>query len=241
MGAATCADTCTPDRRESAGVDQESPFFRADRLRHPCVGSLAAGNAFVPNDVRLGGAADRRTGEGAEGVEPNTSKSRSPPLTLLTGPNMGGKSTLLRQVCLAAVMAHVGTADRSPTSLARDVRLRRRVRAHGRARRRRRRALHLHGGAGGDREHAPAVHEGLLGGAGRALRGTSTSDGFAIASAVVGGARGSGRRTTSRRTTTGSPRSTSARDDEARLAAPGAPRRRRRRRDDEDATEDDAR
>ena len=27
---------------------------------------------------------------------------------LLTGPNMGGKSTLLRAVCVAAVVAHVG-------------------------------------------------------------------------------------------------------------------------------------
>ena len=62
----------------------EGPVLRAARLRHP-----AAGDDFVPNDVSLGGAGRPR------GV-------------LLTGPNMGGKSTLMRTVCLAAVLAQVG-------------------------------------------------------------------------------------------------------------------------------------
>lgn len=41
----------------------------------------------MPNNVELGG--------------------ESAPLILLTGPNMGGKSTLIRQVCLATVLAQV--------------------------------------------------------------------------------------------------------------------------------------
>jgi DNA mismatch repair protein MSH6 len=56
--------------------------------RHPlaCL-TLAGGGNFVPNDIALGGEV--------------------PPFMLLTGPNMGGKSTLIRQVCLAVVAAQV--------------------------------------------------------------------------------------------------------------------------------------
>ncbi len=56
----------------------------------------------MPNDVRLGvpppdDAADSPAEEAAART------------LLLTGPNMGGKSTLLRATCLAAIMAHVST------------------------------------------------------------------------------------------------------------------------------------
>ena len=56
-------------------------------LRHPCIPAEREAS-FIPNSVRLGPEAAR--------------------MLVLTGPNMGGKSTLLRQVCLATVMAQVG-------------------------------------------------------------------------------------------------------------------------------------
>jgi hypothetical protein len=80
-----------PDAQPGAAVrdpgQPAGPFFHASQLRHPA-GLCGASGSFVPNDVRIGGGAPR--------------------LLLLTGPNMGGKSTLLRQVCLAAVLAQVG-------------------------------------------------------------------------------------------------------------------------------------
>ncbi|KAL3604779.1 hypothetical protein D5086_005638 [Populus alba] len=45
--------------------------------------------AFVPNDISIGG-------------------SGCASFILLSGPNMGGKSTLLRQVCLAVILAQIG-------------------------------------------------------------------------------------------------------------------------------------
>jgi DNA mismatch repair protein MutS len=47
---------------------------------------------FVPNDTVLGGDA-----------------ASSPTLALITGPNMAGKSTYIRQVALIALLAHVGS------------------------------------------------------------------------------------------------------------------------------------
>lgn len=62
-------------------------MFEAKALCHPA-GINGRDGVFVPNDIRLGGAG-------------------APPFMLLTGPNMGGKSTLLRQVSLGAIMAQV--------------------------------------------------------------------------------------------------------------------------------------
>jgi len=56
--------------------------------RHPVV-ELASRDAFVPNDAELDG---ERAG-----------------IVLLTGPNMGGKSTYLRQVALIVLMAQAGS------------------------------------------------------------------------------------------------------------------------------------
>jgi DNA mismatch repair protein MutS len=59
--------------------------------RHPVVErrTAAAGEPFVPNDVMLNGSSCQ--------------------LVVLTGPNMGGKSTYLRQTALLAVMAQCGS------------------------------------------------------------------------------------------------------------------------------------
>jgi DNA mismatch repair protein MutS len=59
--------------------------------RHPVVEKLAAAGRFVPNDVSLG------AGEGR------------PRLWLVTGPNMAGKSTLMRQTALAVILAQMGS------------------------------------------------------------------------------------------------------------------------------------
>lgn len=64
--------------------------------RHPVVEVAPRDEGFIPNDCALDGA-DRQ-------------------IVLLTGPNMGGKSTYLRQVALIVLMAQVGSfvpADRA--------------------------------------------------------------------------------------------------------------------------------
>jgi DNA mismatch repair protein MutS len=62
--------------------------FAAVDARHPVVERHAA-QAFVPNDVSLNGTTRQ--------------------LVILTGPNMGGKSTFLRQTALLAILAQVGS------------------------------------------------------------------------------------------------------------------------------------
>jgi len=66
----------------------EDTDFQVEAGRHPVVEAALAGvAAFVPNDIAL--APDRR-------------------LLLLTGPNMAGKSTFLRQNALIAILAQAG-------------------------------------------------------------------------------------------------------------------------------------
>ncbi|MCY4640752.1 MAG: DNA mismatch repair protein MutS [Chloroflexi bacterium] len=57
--------------------------------RHPVIERRMEPGAFVPNDTELGGAA--------------------PDVVVLTGPNMGGKSTYLRQTALIVLMAQAGS------------------------------------------------------------------------------------------------------------------------------------
>ncbi|KAF4364558.1 hypothetical protein G4B88_012140 [Cannabis sativa] len=72
--------TCQPTILSSS--TDEVPCLSAKSLGHPVLRSDSLGKgSFVPNDVTIGG-------------------SGNPSFILLTGPNMGGKSTLLRQVCL---------------------------------------------------------------------------------------------------------------------------------------------
>ncbi|KAL2641782.1 hypothetical protein R1flu_009369 [Riccia fluitans] len=74
----------------SAGSDSNFssvPTISAKGLRHPTL-RLSGGATVVPNDIGLGGGQSS--------------------FMLLTGPNMGGKSTLIRQVCLAVILAQVG-------------------------------------------------------------------------------------------------------------------------------------
>lgn len=73
-------------------------FIRLKNARHPCLSQTYQGGEYIPNDASLGAAP-------AEVADGNT---RAPNMLLLTGPNMGGKSTLLRQTCLVAVLAQVG-------------------------------------------------------------------------------------------------------------------------------------
>jgi len=61
--------------------------------RHLVVERLAAAGRFVPNDVALDAA-------------PDAKDSR---LWLVTGPNMAGKSTLMRQVALIVILAQMGS------------------------------------------------------------------------------------------------------------------------------------
>ena len=87
---------CRPSIDDGAVIDLKAS-------RHPVIERMNLEERFVPNDVRLSTADDQ--------------------LIILTGPNMAGKSTIMRQVALATLMAqmgsyvpadsaHIGIADR---------------------------------------------------------------------------------------------------------------------------------
>jgi DNA mismatch repair protein MutS len=69
-------------------VVDEGDVLEIARGRHPVVERMMPRDQFIPNDVRL--APDGR-------------------LVILTGPNMAGKSTILRQVGLLVLMAQMGS------------------------------------------------------------------------------------------------------------------------------------
>ncbi|MBI9017677.1 MAG: DNA mismatch repair protein MutS [Phycisphaerae bacterium] len=60
--------------------------------RHPVL-DVTLGSGFVPNDVALGKSKNSNSGD----------------LAIITGPNMAGKSTYIRQTALLVLMAHMGS------------------------------------------------------------------------------------------------------------------------------------
>lgn len=79
---ALAADYCRP-------VVDNSMELTIREGRHPIVEQLADAERFVPNDTDMNG----------------TSRQ----FILITGPNMAGKSTYIRQVAVLAIMAHIGS------------------------------------------------------------------------------------------------------------------------------------
>ncbi|MDX1962849.1 MAG: DNA mismatch repair protein MutS [Pirellulales bacterium] len=65
------------------------PVLEISAGRHPVVDALAAAGTYVPNDVSCGGNEGR--------------------ILLITGPNMAGKSTYIRQVALMTLLAQIGS------------------------------------------------------------------------------------------------------------------------------------
>jgi DNA mismatch repair protein MutS len=84
LGLAETATACNYTKPHVHDGDE----IAATDLRHPVVERLAGGT-FVPNDILLNAATHQ--------------------LVILTGPNMGGKSTYLRQVALLCLLAQSGS------------------------------------------------------------------------------------------------------------------------------------
>eukprot|EP00079_Xenopus_tropicalis_P010511 XP_002935421.2 PREDICTED: DNA mismatch repair protein Msh6 [Xenopus tropicalis] len=77
--------------------DNHLPFLELKGSRHPCITKTFFGDDFIPNDILIGCK-----------EEDSDDSSDEAHCVLVTGPNMGGKSTLLRQAGLQVVMAQLG-------------------------------------------------------------------------------------------------------------------------------------
>ncbi|XP_071959516.1 DNA mismatch repair protein Msh6-like [Antedon mediterranea] len=77
--------------------NDEKPFISIRDARHACIAHTASGDDFIPNDTYIGIANENDSDSSASGS-----------CVLVTGPNMGGKSTLMRQVGLVVVIAQLG-------------------------------------------------------------------------------------------------------------------------------------
>ncbi len=68
------------------GSNHGLPYLRLINSKHPCISQKL--KYFVPNDIIIG--------------------ENNKTTLVITGPNMGGKSTILRQACVLVIMGQMG-------------------------------------------------------------------------------------------------------------------------------------
>jgi DNA mismatch repair protein MutS len=73
----------------------EAPILELHQVRHPVIEQQLPKGRFVPNNTALAGQVPEKS-------------SAFPQVEIITGPNMAGKSTYMRQVALCVLMAHIG-------------------------------------------------------------------------------------------------------------------------------------
>lgn len=81
--------TVADKRRYFCPDVEDSEVLEIEEGRHPVIEALTTSKQFIPNDIKLDG--------------------KEKTLMLITGPNMAGKSTYIRQIALIVILAQIGS------------------------------------------------------------------------------------------------------------------------------------